>query len=183
MRGFMRAIIMAGGKGKRLNINIEKPLIAIEGETILERISTVLKNAGINDILIAVTNNTPKTKEKAEKLKLETIQTPGKGYVEDIQYLMGKFKEFLSVSADLPFLNPDLIENVLIKYEEIKQPISIVTPKQSYEKMGFIPSVTMDNFVPIGVNVVTKGRDYFYVIEGKETVNINTREELERFRD
>ena len=57
MRGFMRAIIMAGGKGKRLNINIEKPLIAIEGETILERISTVLKNAGINDIASARLNH------------------------------------------------------------------------------------------------------------------------------
>jgi len=179
----MRAIIMAGGKGERLNMNIEKPLVEIEGKTILERISTVLKNAGIDEILVAVTNNTPKTKEKAKKLKLKIIQTPGREYVEDIQCLMEKFKEFLAVSADLPFLTPGLIKNVLAKYKEMKQPISVVTPKQSYEKMGFVSSVTMGDFVPVGVNVVTKGEDYFYMIKGKATININTKEELERIRN
>lgn len=179
----MIAIIMAGGKGERLNIDVEKPLVEIEGKTILERVSIVLINAGLNEILVAVTNNTPKTMEEAEKLKLKIIQTPGKGYVEDIQYLIEKFKEFLAVSADLPFLTPGLIKNVLVKYKEMKQPISVVTPKQSYEKMGFIPGVTVGDFVPIGVNVVTKGEDYFYMIKGKETININTSEDLERVRD
>ena len=179
----MIAIIMAGGKGERLNLNIEKSLVEIEGKTMLERISIALKNAEVDEIFIAVTNNAPKTKEKARKLKLKIIQTPGKGYVEDIQYLMEKFKEFLIVSADLPFLTPGLIKNVLVKYKEMKQPISVVTPKQSYEKMGFIPSVTVGDFVPIGVNVVTKGEDYFYTIKGKETININTNEDLERIRD
>ena len=181
--GYVRAVIMAGGKGRRLKMRIEKPLLELEGKTMLERISTVLRNAGLDDILVAVTRDTPKTKEKAEKLQLKIIQTPGIGYVEDIQYLMKKFKEFLAVSADLPYLAPALIRKVLIKYEEIKQPISVVTPKQSYEKMGFIPSMVVDDLVPIGVNVVTKGKDYFYTIEGKETININAVEELERIRD
>ena len=37
----MKAVIMAGGKAKRLNMDIEKPLIEIEGTTILERTITI----------------------------------------------------------------------------------------------------------------------------------------------
>lgn len=175
----MKAIIMVGGKGKRLNLDIEKPLIKIRGRTILERTVDVLKNAGINKIFVAVTNATPKTKIKAEELKVRIVQTPRKGYVKDIQYLMKKFKEFLVVSADLPFLSPKLIRDVITKYKEIKQPVSVVVLKKDYEKMGFTPTTIINGFVPIGVNIVAKGGDYFYVTKGKATININTKKELE----
>lgn len=171
---------MAGGKRERLNMDIEKPLIEIEGRTILERISTVLQNAKVDEILVAITKNTPKTEEKAKKLNLKTIRTPGKGYVEDTQLLERKFNEFLSVSADLPFLTSSLIKDLLAKYDELKRPISVVTSKQSYKKMGLSPSLTIGDFVPIGLNIVTEGKDCFYSIEGKETISFNSREELER---
>lgn len=180
----MKAVIMAGGKADRLELDIEKPLIIIEEKTILERIVNVLKNAGINEIHVAITDNSPKTKIKAEKLNLKIIKTPGNGYVKDIQYLMRKFKEFLVVSADLPFLQSKLIENILIKHGEIKQPLSVVVPIEAYEMMGFTPSTTVNNsYVPIGVNIVSEGKDYFYVIKGKQTININTKKELELIKD
>lgn len=175
----MKAIIMAGGKGKRLNLNIEKPLIKIEGRTILERIINVLRDAGIDEIFVAVTNATPRTNMKAKELKVGVIQTPGKGYVKDIKYLMKKFKEFLVVSADLPFLSSTLIREVLSRYRKIKQPVSVVVPKKDYENMGFAPTTTIDDFVPISVNIVAKGEDYLYITKGKETININTKKELE----
>lgn len=175
----MKAIIMAGGRARRLNLDMEKPLIKINGRTILERTVNILKEAGINDIFVAVTNATPKTKEKAKELELEVVQTSGKGYVKDIQYLIIKFKEFLVVSADLPFLNSKLIRDVLNKYGEIQQPVSVVVPKKDYENMGFTPTVVINNLVPIGVNIVAKGEDYLYITRGKETININTKKELE----
>lgn len=175
----MKAIIMAGGRGKRLDIDTEKPLIEISGRTILERIINVLRDAGIDEIFVAVTNATPRTKMKAKELKVGVVQTLGKGYVKDIKYLMKKFKEFLVVSADLPFLSSALIRDVLNRYREIKQPISVVVPKKDYEKMGFKPSIIINDFVPIGVNIVARGEDYFYITKGKETININTKKELE----
>jgi len=180
----MKTVIMAGGKSERLGIDIEKPLIKIEEKTIFERVVDVLKNAGINEIYVAVTDATPNTKKKAEELKLKTIQTPGNGYVNDIQYLMRQFNEFLVVSADLPFLRSQLIKNVLDRYREVKQPISVVVPIETYETMGFNPSITvMKKYVPVGVNIVSDGEDYFYVVEGKQTININTKEELEMIID
>ena len=176
----MKAIIMAGGKAKRLDIDIEKPLIEIDGKTILERTVDVLKKAEIDDIFVAVTDSASETKKKAEELNLKIVQTPGDGYVEDIQHLMKQFDEFLTVTADLPFLQPRLIKDILTKYKEIDKPISVVVPVEEYEKMGFTPSTTINDLVPIGVNIVTNGEDYFYVTSGKETININTKKELER---
>ena len=179
----MKAIIMAGGKAKRLDMDIEKPLIEINGKTILERIVDVLKEAEIDDISVAVTDSTSATKKKAEELKLKIVQTPGDGYVEDIQHLMKQFNEFLSINADLPFLQSQLIRDVLNKYREINQPISVVVPIEEYENMGFTPSTEINGLVPIGVNIVTNGEDYFYVTNGKGTVNINTKKELERIKE
>ena len=143
-----------------------------------------LNNAGIDEIYAAITDNSPKTKIKAEKLKLKIIKTPGNGYVKDIQFLMKKFKEFLVVSADLPFLQSQFIKNVLNLHKEIKQSISVVVPIESYKSMGFTPSTTVKkNYVPVGVNIVSKGEDFFYVIEGRQTININTKEELEMIKD
>lgn len=176
----MKAVIMAGGKAKRLEMDIEKPLIIIDGKSILERIVYVLNNAGINDIFIAVTDLKSQTKNKAEELHLKIIQTPGNGYVEDIHYLMKKFNEFLSINADLPYLNSNLIKDVLTKYHELNRPISVVVPIKVYENMGFTPSTIFNGFIPIGVNIVTIGEDYFFVTKGRESININTKEELER---
>ena len=170
---------MAGGRGKRLNLDIEKPLIRIEGKTILERTVNALRDAGIDEIFVAVTNATPGTKRKAKELKARIVQTPGKGYVKDIEYLMKKFKEFLVVSSDLPFISSKLVRDVLIRYREIQQPISAVVQKKEYKNMGFTPTTTIKDYVPIGVNVVVKGEDYLYITKGKETININTKKELE----
>ncbi len=170
---------MAGGKAKRLQMDIEKPLIEIDGKTILERTVDVLKDAGINEVFVAVTQTTSKTKSKAKELGLKMVQTPGNGYVQDIQYLMEQFNEFLVVSADLPFLSSELIRNVLTKYKETNLSISVVVPLKDYADMGFTPSVTMNGFVPVGINIVSEGEDYLYVIKGKQTVNINTKKELE----
>ena len=157
----------------------EKPLIKIGGRTMLGRVVEALRDTGIDEIFIAVTDATPRTKRKAKELKLRIVQTPGKGYVKDIKYLMKKFKEFLVVSADLPFLSSTLVRNILTRYRENQQPISVVVPKEDYEKMGFIPSTIINNFVPIGVNIVANGEDYLYITKGRGTININTQKELE----
>ncbi len=170
----MKAIIMAGGKGERMG-KVEKALLKINGETMIERVANTLDNL---DIFVAVTKNTPKTKLLAKQLGLGVILTPGKGYHEDTRYLSTQFKEFLSVCVDLPFLSRNLIKKVLTKYKEIKKPICVAASEQYYKKIGFTPSFVKNNLVPIGLNIVTKGEDYLYIVEGKEVININTKEEL-----
>ena len=179
----MKAVVMAGGKGKRLNRGIEKPLIEIKGKNLLERTLDVLRSAGITDIVVAVTKWTPETKKKAEHLGIEVIETPGKGYVHDIQYLKQVFHEFLAVAVDLPCLRPGVLKTVLQRYAEVHRSIAVVTPVKEYERMGFVPSIVDHGFVPVGVNIVSHGDDDdLVVIHGSQTMNINTIDELEKVK-
>ncbi len=170
----MKSIIMAGGKGIRLG-GVEKALIEIDGITLLERVVHALQDT---DISVAITTETPKTKEKAEELGLNTIMTDGEGYHKDLLFLSKIFKEFLSVSVDLPFLNKKLVNDVIKKYDEIKKPICVVVAKKDYNQLKFNISYSKGNLIPIGLNIVAQGNDYLYEINGKASININTKHDL-----
>lgn len=177
---------MAGGGGSRLKLDLEKPLIEVGGKTILERVVETLINAGL-DILVATSPHTPKTALKAKEIGVGVVESPGKGYVEDVQFLLRELSlnNALVVSADLPFISAKLVKDVIKKYSKVKKPVCVVVTEEDYRSMGFTPSTVFEHkhksLVPVGVNVVEKeeGEDYFYIISGKEAINVNTPEELE----
>lgn len=181
----MIAIVMAGGKGSRMNF-MEKPLIKIGRKTILERVINALSKADL-DILVAVSRYTHRTAEKAKEMKLKIVETPGNGYIEDCQFLLKRFNldSALVVSADLPFISSKLIKDVIRKYEQIKKPVCVAIPEIDYISMGFNPGINIKEnnkrLVPIGINIMERKEreDYIYIISSREAININTIEELE----
>ncbi|WP_372817568.1 hypothetical protein [Pyrococcus kukulkanii] len=46
----------------------------------------------------------PKTRELCLREGIPFVDTPRKGYVEDVRYLFREFRPFISVSFDLPFV-------------------------------------------------------------------------------
>ena len=55
--GISRALVMAGGSGRRLGLKTEntpKPLLPVGGQPILERIVSQLEDVGIGEIFISV---------------------------------------------------------------------------------------------------------------------------------
>lgn len=79
-----KALILAGGKGKRLRIlsrDVPKPLMEIRGKTIIQHNIELLKKYGIRDILIAVGY-------KADKIK--KALGDGKKFDVDITYIEEK---------------------------------------------------------------------------------------------
>lgn len=186
----MIGIIMAGGRGSRMKSDTEKPLIQVGDKTMLERVAEALIKAELK-VLVAVSQYTPNTALNARKMGLGVVKSPGKGYVEDIQFLLRELRldNALVVSADLPFISPGLIRSVVKKYSEVKKPICVAVREAEYHSMGFTPSTVLqhsnESLVPVGVNVVEKeeGDDYFYLASGREVVNVNTCEELEFMRN
>ncbi len=181
---------MAGGAGTRLGLGVEKPLIKVGGKTMLERAVNALKEADL-EVLVAVSQHTPETARKASELGLTVVESPGKGYIEDMLFLFKKLalENALVVSADLPFISPELINGVLKKYDDVRRPVCAAVTEEDYRSMGFAPSAVLKHdgrrLVPVGINVVEMGEkaDYFYIVSGREAININTQEELERIKD
>ncbi len=81
------ALVMAGGKGTRMQLAEEKPLIKVCGKPVIEYVIAALRCAKkIDSIIVAVTSCTPKTAKFLSQFPVKIIETPGKDYVSDMGY-------------------------------------------------------------------------------------------------
>ena len=190
------ALVMAGGKGTRMKLAQEKPLIKVCKKPVIQYVIEALKEAKkIDRIIVATTDGTPKTTKLIQELGIETIETPGKDYVSDMGWVVQTLKlgVFLAIAADLPLVKPIMIDEVVERYERCGRPaLTVAVPIKIKSKLGMsieYSFTTMDNreVVPVGLNVIDGSKRYgdewldqdIFVSSYKElAVNINTIEEL-----
>ncbi|NLF88277.1 NTP transferase domain-containing protein [Candidatus Bathyarchaeota archaeon] len=190
------ALVMAGGKGTRMKLPVEKPLISVCGRPSIEYVLAALKTAKkIDRIFVATTDFTPKTTALMKEHGVEVIQTPGKDYVSDMGYTVQTLKlgVFLGVSADLPLVKGEMIDEIVTRYEECGKPaLTVAVPIEVKTKlcMGVEYSFKTDDgrdVVPVGINVIDGSKRYgdewldqdIFVVDYPElAVNINTVTEL-----
>ena len=182
------ALIMAGGKGTRMELDVEKPLVEINGKPMIQYVINALKNADkINNIIIATSKNTPETKTFLNEQGIDIIETPGDGYVNDLAFIISNFElddVLLTVTADLPLINSDIIDYVLEEYEKSDKPaMSVLVPIDVFEKYGIEPTMMFENLIPSGLNIlrsINKTQDEkVLIIERIElALNINTCEDI-----
>ena len=187
---------MAGGKGTRMKLNEEKPLVRVCGKPVIEYVLAALKNAEkIDRIVVATTENTPRTTAMILQLGVEVIQTPGKDYVSDMGYVVQtlKFGVFLAISADLPLVKPEMIDAVVNRYGVCGKPaLTVAVPLETKAKLGMCIEYSFKNenrdVVPVGINVIDGHKRYsdewldqdIYLMTQEElAVNINTVAELQ----
>ena len=187
---------MAGGKGTRMKLNEEKPLVRVCGKPVIEYVLAALKNAEkIDRIVVATTENTPRTTAMMLQLGVEVIQTPGKDYVSDMGYVVQtlKFGVFLAISADLPLVKPEMIDAVVNRYGVCGKPaLTVAVPLETKAKLGMCIEYSFKNdnkdVVPVGINVIDGHKRYsdewldqdiFLMTQEELAVNINTVAELQ----
>ena len=176
---------------------IEKPLLKVDGIAMVERVILALAGSGRFDrILAAISPNTPETKELLKSKGIETIETPGEGYSNDLSYLLSKLKpqRVMVVPSDMPLLNSQIISEILdatdnssSSRKEKGPAISIILEKGFVERTGAKPSIVVDQYCHSGItifNTMSVGtepvEEYYLVMNRKEiALNVNTKEELE----
>ena len=188
----MDAVVMAGGKGTRLKMG-EKPMVKILGRHLIERVVLALEDSSIERIAVAVTDSVPATRQWAKDRGLEVLDTSGKGFVADMVEAVQKAGvkgSVMVIMADLPLINPELIDYIMEIYREMQKPaLSTHTPLSLHSKLGRRPD-SLFNYqgqliVPSGVNVLNGSKieeeqeDYHLILERIElAVNVNTAEDL-----
>lgn len=128
-------VLMAGGKGKRMNLDTEKPLVELNNKPLIRHVLDNLKKSKyLEKIVVAVSPHTKETKRYLEENSFyelnkknkskdideskinETIhnnnfynyiETPGDGYLDDLSFLLDHF-ENKSQKNILLFINSDL---------------------------------------------------------------------------
>jgi len=190
------ALVMAGGKGTRMLIREEKPLIRVCGKPVIEYVLEALENAKkIDSVVVAVSSCTPKTAQFLSKFPVKVVQTPGKDYVSDMGYASQNLKlgVFLAIAADLPLVTGEVLDSIVERYVCCGKPaLTVAVPLETKQRLGMCVeySFKMDDkdVVPVGINVIDGRRRYgdewldqdIYLLDLEElAVNINTVHELQ----
>ena len=178
------AVLMAGGKGKRLGGDFEKPLFKFKDKSLIEYVIENLENSKyIEKIVVATSPHTLKTQKFLAKKNFNNgnvyknfnkendgfnineyynyIETPGYGYLEDLSFLLSNFEKksnndiLFFINADLPFVSSKIIDNVLKNYFERNSPgLSVSVPINIFEEFNIEPSYVFEGLVPSGVNIL-----------------------------
>jgi len=133
----MIGLVMAGGKGIRMNLDNEKLLLKYKKPVILHVIDS-LKNSNCFSKIISITSsNSPKTKKLLQENNVEIFDTPGIGYVEDLNLALKTINDVVLVSSgDLPLLDKEIIQKIVTHYNSQNIWTSILVTNKFLSTLG-----------------------------------------------
>ncbi|WP_158855689.1 NTP transferase domain-containing protein [Halorhabdus sp. CUG00001] len=166
---------MCGGRGTRLDVGGEKPLVEIGGRALVDRVADALTASSIDRAYAVTSPNAPRTREY---VSLPRIDAPGDGYVPDLQYALDRIgRPVLTVAADLPLLAAETIDAVVTSHEG--NSMTACVPVALKRRLGVTIDTTVPadgrDLAPSGVNVIAAGdQDRRIVFETPRlAVNVN----------
>ena len=183
------AILMAGGRGTRLKVPTEKPLFKLHDKPLIKYVLDNLKSSKlIDEIIIAVSPNTPQTTDYLKSLNddFKILPTSGEDYLTDLSYILDYFEKkspediLLFINADLPFISNKTIDDVLNYYlNSSKDALSVVVPVEVFENLGLDYSYEFQGCVPSGLNVlksrnIVQDENQLVISKVELALNINT---------
>ncbi|WP_276273929.1 NTP transferase domain-containing protein [Haloarcula litorea] len=168
---------MCGGRGTRLDTDREKPLFRVDGVPMVDRVVGALRSSPAEGIYAATSPNAPET---AAHLDVPTVETPGDGYVADLDAALADDRlatPVLTVAADLPLLDGAVLDRVLGAHDGGS--LSVFVPAARKRALGVSDDTTFERdgreLAPTGVNVVGDDGDDARVIDDERlAVNVNT---------
>ncbi len=191
------ALIMAGGKGKRMGLPTEKPLLPFLGKPLINWVGEAVQSANsVLEFFIVTSPNTPETEKHCKTRDWRVLHTDAKGYHDDLKQAThdaGLSGPVLTIPGDLPAVTGTFLDKVVSAFEVLgKDFLAVFVPIEKRQSLGLSVDST-DEFkgkwyAVSGVNIVNGTK---IQLEGKiETaaivtdemevvLNINTLKDLE----
>ena len=133
----MIGLIMAGGKGTRMNLDHEKLLLKYKKPIILHVVDSLKNSNCFSKILALTSSNSPNTKKLLQENNVEIFDTSGIEYVEDlISVLQSTNDSVLVTSGDLPLLDENIIKKIAKYYDPEKIWTSILVTNKFLTTLG-----------------------------------------------
>ena len=190
-------LIMAGGKGKRMGLPVEKPLLPFLGKPLIDWVAEAVQSAEkVSEFYVVTSGNTPETEKRCKSKGWKFLHTDARGYHEDLKQAVqdaGLTGPILTMPADVPAVTGKFLDKVVSAFEVCgKDFLAVFVPIEKREALELSISSTDEYkgvwYAVSGVNIVngTKIQE-----EGKiETsaiitdeievlLNINTLKDLE----
>ncbi len=191
------ALIMAGGRGKRMGLPVEKPLLAFLGKPLIDWVADAVANAEqISEFYVVTSPNTPETEKHCQNRGWKVLRTDANGYHNDLKQatrqadLMGPV---LTIPADSPALTGKFLDKIISQFEECgKDFYAVFVPIAARQKLGLSIDST-DEYKGVwhavsGVNVINGAKSQteekietcaLVTDEMEVLLNINTLKDLE----
>jgi len=130
---------MAGGKGTRFGGDTEKPMAQFIGKPLIRRVIEATKESKrIAETIVAVTSYSPKTAQEAAEASVKVVETDGQGYHADLQQAVQDANlkcPVLIISADLPLLTGEFLDEIIAEYEESGKPaLTVLIPEEAFRE-------------------------------------------------
>ena len=188
----MIGLVMAGGKGTRMDTSNEKLLLEYKKPIIFQVIDALKNSHCFSKVIVATSPNSPDTKYALEKDGIETLPTPGNGYANDLNFLLQKLDGFVFViSGDLPLLDEEIVQD-MINFNSEYTWSSFLVSKKFLNSLGLESNllVKYDNTecAYTGVSIINADKikdlslvseNYIILDDKRIAFNLNTKEDYE----
>ena len=192
----MRALIMAGGAGSRLNLG-EKPLLLINNQPMIRYIINAFCGAGC-EVVVATSGKTPMTRNWCRAQKIDLYDAGGTNYIADmvetIQALEEKQPLFVS-AADIPCIDTGIITTIAEAYlASGKDACSTWVPSRTVTScrggISYKTRIRDTEACPAGLNIlrgdcIGEPQDELQLVldDPRLAINVNTRDDLRAAED
>ena len=189
----MIGLVMAGGKGTRMDISNEKLLLEYKKPIIFHVIDSLKNSHCFSKVVVATSPNSPDTKQALEQRGIETLTTSGSGYTNDLNFLLQSMDGFVFVvSGDLPLLDEKIIQDMTEKFNSESVWTSFLVSKKFLNSLGLESSllVNSDNIecTYTGISIINANKiknlnsvkeNYIILDDKRIAFNLNTRKDYE----
>lgn len=131
MKQDIMAIVLAAGKGTRMNSNNSKLVHKIYGKELVTRVVETAKKADVSEIIAVVGYLKEQVQavlgnEVKYAVQNEMLGT-GHAVMQTIEYLKGKTGKVLVLNGDVPILRPETLKKLIEKSIENKEYATLLT--------------------------------------------------------
>jgi adenosylcobinamide-phosphate guanylyltransferase len=191
------ALIMAGGKGSRMGLPVEKPMLTFMGKPLIDYVAAAIGQAkNIKEFYVITSNNTPKTEQHCIEMGWKFLHTDAKGYHDDLKQAVRKLDlvgPILTMPSDVPAITGQFLDRVVCEFERCgKDFLAVFVPIQKRLDLGLSISSTDEYkgvwYAVSGINVIDgtkihgEGKIETSAIITEETevlLNVNTTKDVE----
>jgi len=188
---------MAGGKGSRMGLSTEKPMIPFKGKHLIDYIiAAINQSKQVTAFYIVTSSNTPNTEQHCKNMGWNILHTDAKGYHDDLRQAAHKANltgPILTMPSDVPAITGKFLDKVVCEFEQCnKDFLAVFVPIQKRLDLGLSISSTDEYkgvwYAVSGINIINgkkiheKGKIETSAIITEEIevlLNINTQKDIE----
>jgi adenosylcobinamide-phosphate guanylyltransferase len=191
------ALIMAGGKGSRMGLPTEKPLLNFLGKPLIDWVAdAIMASKNVSVFYVVTSSNTPLTEKHCLTKGWKVLRTAANGYHNDLRQAVTKANltgPILTMPSDVPAITGHVLDKIIDAFEVCaKDFLAVFVPIKARQDLGLSISSTDEYngvwYAVSGVNVINgtkilgEGKIETSAIITEEIevlLNINTTKDLE----